>query len=135
MKIVINKCYGGFALSPEGLLAFYKLKNKPCYIFESETLNPYVLGSDKNKNYGFEAYSVPNPLDYDEKSLNDFYISNTNIKRNDPDLVKVVETLGYEKAGFFYSELGIVEIPDDVDWQIEDYDGAEWVSEKHRTWS
>lgn len=26
------------------------------------------------------------------------------------------------------------DIPDDVEWEIEEYDGLEWVSEKHRTW-
>ena len=29
----------------------------------------------------------------------------------------------------------IVEIPADVEWQIQEYDGMEWVAEKHRTWS
>jgi hypothetical protein len=28
----------------------------------------------------------------------------------------------------------IVEVPADVDWYIEEYDGLEWVAEKHRTW-
>ena len=32
------------------------------------------------------------------------------------------------------STLKIIEIPDDVDWIIEEYDGNEWVAEKHRTW-
>ena len=27
-----------------------------------------------------------------------------------------------------------VSIPDDVEWQIEEYDGMEWVAEAHRTW-
>jgi hypothetical protein len=45
----------------------------------------------------------------------------------------LVEEMG-EKAGSTYSQLRIVEIPDDVEWQIEEYDGSEWVSEKHRTW-
>jgi hypothetical protein len=30
--------------------------------------------------------------------------------------------------------LAIVEIPDDVQWIIEENDGMEWVAEKHRTW-
>ena len=33
-----------------------------------------------------------------------------------------------------YSELKIVDIPEDVDWYIEEYDGREWVAERHRTW-
>ena len=85
MKIVINRCYGGFDLSD-------KAKE--------------ILGI----KYG------------------------TEIKRNDPRLVAIVEELGNE-ANTWGSSLKIVEIPDDVDWIIEDYDGVEWVSEKHRTWS
>lgn len=27
------------------------------------------------------------------------------------------------------------EVPDDVQWQIEEYDGREWVAETHRTWN
>ncbi len=53
--------------------------------------------------------------------------------RSDPDLVKVVEELK-NKANRSYSKLESVEIPDDVEWAIEDYDGIEWVAEKHRTW-
>jgi hypothetical protein len=28
-----------------------------------------------------------------------------------------------------------VDIPDDVNWYIEEYDGNEHVAERHRTWS
>lgn len=56
-----------------------------------------------------------------------------NIKRNDPILVEIVEQLG-EAADGDYAELRIIEIPDDVQWTIEEYDGAEWIAEKHRTW-
>ena len=31
--------------------------------------------------------------------------------------------------------LKIVEIPEGVRWEIEEYDGKEWVAEMHRTWS
>jgi hypothetical protein len=55
------------------------------------------------------------------------------ISRDDEVLVKIVEELG-TKANGFYSELKIVEIPDDVKWCIEECDGREWVSEEHRTW-
>jgi hypothetical protein len=30
--------------------------------------------------------------------------------------------------------LTIVDIPDDIEWQIEEYDGMEWVAEVHRIW-
>ena len=57
----------------------------------------------------------------------------TEIKRNDPRLIAVVEELGKE-ANTWASSLKVVEVPDDVDWTIEEYDGLEWVSERHRTW-
>jgi len=54
-------------------------------------------------------------------------------KRNDPILISVVEELK-EKANGNYASLKIVEIPDDVDWIIAEYDGQEHIAEKHRTW-
>jgi len=56
------------------------------------------------------------------------------IARNDTNLVQVVEELG-KNADTRYSELNIVDIPEDVDWAIHEYDGLEHIYEKHRTWS
>ena len=55
------------------------------------------------------------------------------IPRDCETLVQIVQELG-KKADGNFAELGIVEVPDDVEWQIDDYDGQEWVAEKHRTW-
>lgn len=56
------------------------------------------------------------------------------MERDDPYLVQVVEEMGADADGR-YAELKIVEIPADVNWTIEEYDGSEWVAEVHRTWS
>jgi hypothetical protein len=56
------------------------------------------------------------------------------IPRDDPYLVKVVEEMGKDANGDF-ATLKVVEIPADVDWQLEEHDGREWIAEKHRTWS
>lgn len=56
------------------------------------------------------------------------------IPRDDPYLVKIVRNLGMSANGR-HANLKIVEIPGDVEWIIQDYDGAEWIAEKHRTWS
>ena len=56
------------------------------------------------------------------------------ICRADSALVQVVEELG-EESFDTYAELKIVEIPEDVDWYIHEYDGLEHVAERHRTWS
>jgi hypothetical protein len=56
------------------------------------------------------------------------------IKRNNPILVEIVEQLG-EAANGEFAELKVVEIPDDAEWTIQEYDGDEWIAEKHRTWN
>ena len=56
------------------------------------------------------------------------------LKRDDPVLLVIVEYLG-EDADNKFSELKIVELPDDVEWRIHEYDGMESVAEIHRTWS
>jgi len=56
-----------------------------------------------------------------------------NIERTDPILVQMVEENSalYSGSG---AKLQVVEIPDDVQWHIHDYDGQEHVAENHRTW-
>lgn len=44
-----------------------------------------------------------------------------------------METLGDAASGK-QSKLKIVEIPDDVEWEIAEYDGRESIEEKHRSW-
>ena len=61
-------------------------------------------------------------------------INEHQIYRADPNLVEVVEQLG-KRANGVYAELKVVEVPDDVEWEICEYDGNEWVAECHRTWS
>jgi len=55
------------------------------------------------------------------------------IPRDDLHLVAVVELLG-PKASGWHAQLEIVEIPDDVVWDVAEHDGREWVAERHRTW-
>lgn len=52
------------------------------------------------------------------------------VDRTHPGLVQVVEE-------GLAPRLKVVEIPFDSPegWHIEDYDGAEWIAEDHRTWS
>lgn len=59
------------------------------------------------------------------------------IPRDDPILIRIVEEIGLPQASGEYASLAIVEIPDDVPddgWEINEYDGVEWVAEKHRKW-
>lgn len=49
------------------------------------------------------------------------------VKRDDWILIKSIKD-------FPCDDISIVEIPGDIEWTIEEYDGIEWVEEKHRTW-
>ena len=60
------------------------------------------------------------------------YFSERDILRDDPVLVALVKE-GDISGG--HAKLKIVEVPDGVEWVIEEYDGMEWVAEKHETWS
>lgn len=112
MKIVINACHGGFGLSQDAVMRYAELKGINLVIDTKYSLPHYYKDSISNANYFHDA----------------------DIPRNDPALVQVVEELG-EKASDSFAKLRIVEIPDNVDWEINEYDGSEWVSEKHRIWS
>jgi hypothetical protein len=114
VKIVINSDYGGFSLSDEAILEYGRLKG----------LN---LVKDENTNWSISIF-------YKGTVAKENYFEDREIPRNDPALVEVVEVLG-EAANGFAANLKIVEIPEDVEWCVEENDGREWVSEKHRTWS
>ena len=111
IKVVINKCYGGFGLSHAAIMRYGELKGINLVTDENSRYRDVYVDAIKNENY----------------------FSEHEIERNDPVLVQVVEELG-EKASGPHAKLKVVEIPDDVKWQIEEYDGQEWVAECHRKW-
>lgn len=140
MKIVINDCYGGFGVSIEALKELVK-RNAKC--LETHTLESYY-GKDSEDSWkkdfskyidlgngmfgqasGFNIYKegLLYSLDDYEKSV-----------RIDKDLIEVIEMLG-EKANGFCASLNIIEIPDGIEWVIDEYDGMESISESHRSWS
>ena len=61
----------------------------------------------------------------------------SDVRRDDPVLLSIIKKVGLDESSTMGTQLKIVEIPDDVPddgWTIQDYDGMEWVAEKHRTW-
>ena len=85
MKIVINRCWGGFSLSQEAA---------------------------------------------DYLGLEHGYVT---VNRDDPKLVECVEALG-DRANGKFAELKVVEIPDGIEWYIDNYEGMEKIHEVHRSW-
>ena len=82
---------------------------------------------------GFSLSQQAESLYKDMAGITDPNWHDRNVARDDPYLVKIVQDLK-ESANGRYAELKIVEVPADVEWTIDEYDGREWVAEKHRTW-
>ncbi len=57
-----------------------------------------------------------------------------NAYRTDERLIKAIEKIGLGESSASLASLQIVDIPDDIEWEIDDYDGIETVHEKHRSW-
>lgn len=60
-------------------------------------------------------------------------IVSINLKRHDPILVEVVKELGI-KADSAFSILKIAEIPENAEYEIDEYDGFEEVVPPRMTW-
>ena len=87
-----------------------------------------------NTCYGDFGLSEASLEDYKKRAgITDPNFGYWQIPRDNEHLVAMVEE-GVNLDGQF-SELKIVEVPDDVNWYIEEYDGMEHVAERHRTWS
>ena len=113
-KVVINGKYGRFDLSDQGKELYGRLKG----------LNLKKVKSEFSSGFAYYKDGIED---------DDHYFSVDELERDDPILVGVVTALG-EAASTRLSKLKVVEIPDDVEYHIEEYDGLEHVSEKHRTW-
>lgn len=137
MKIVINDCYGGFSLSDKAVHLLAQKKGLTLYPEKASFgLITYWTVPPEQRPSEPQVPWVDQSLE-ERQAYNQAYgnstFSNRPENRADPDLVAVVEELGKEADGA-YASLSVVEIPDNVEWQIEEYDGIEWVAEKHRTW-
>ena len=140
MKIAINKCYGGFSLSDKAIEMIMKRKGLNCYRYK-QTKFRYSDGVDEYTRIDdneLESSSIMNYSTIDlGKTIGNIPDENfwyyRNLERTDEDLVSVIEELGNEASGQ-YGSVKVIEIPDDVDWEIDDYDGIETIHEKHRSW-
>lgn len=144
MKVAINAKHGGFTLSADGLKRYIELGGTHVSTYENEGWP----GSPELQNMHNEAMAhlidvgdgfskVKNPGLFHEPQLYKdgviYGYDGGDEYRNEPALIQTIEEMG-GAAGTRLSDLKIVEIPDGVEFQIEEYDGLEWVAEKHRVW-
>lgn len=136
MKVVVNRRYGGFALSALATKRLAELSGRECYFYKDalgDKLERVSL-EEAEREFIWYAYDVPNADKVNESDRDEHYIYyDSSTDRSDEKLIKVVEELG-KKANGSCASLEIVEIPDGVEYVIDDYDGIETIHEKHRSW-
>ena len=137
-KIVINACFGGFGLSDvayEWLIA----KGVPVQAYVKERRGADGLYKPESRNEGEVIFDrdLDDPAEGEDGKLSAamrrYWDTWTRESRDHPLIVECVETLG-ERASGKFAKLVVVEIPDGVEWGIDEYDGNEHIAEKHRTW-
>lgn len=144
MKVVINACYGGFDLSHKAVMRYAEIKGIELYGYVNSRKKDGHIDFDKhvavdkgdNSDHWCVHYrtkKLASPNDRKGMNENQCYWSHRDLERHDPALVQVVEEMG-EEAGGTCSKLKVVEIPDGVDYVVDEYDGFEHIAERHRTW-
>lgn len=150
MKVVVNRNNRFFDLSVLAIKRIAELNGVNCYFFKDwytgeESIYKYksIVLKDTDSTFHYYVFNVNNPNDYickdysNEEAIereNSIYMDNLWYNRSNPILIQVVEELG-EKASTVYSKLEIIEIPDGIEYEIENEDyGYEYIHEKHRIW-
>lgn len=137
MKIVINACFGGFSLSDAAEDLYAKKSGFKIYRYGQKKYK-HSDGEDLyEKNHLNKMFSYTFKKDHGDSFAvfpdDDSHWYSRGVERDDPILVEVVEEIKGDANGMC-ADLEIIEIPDGVDWDIEEYDGSEHISENHRTW-
>lgn len=148
-RIVINVCFGGFGLSDA---AYEKLiewgipvrryvpqQRGEDGLYEPEPLNDGEVIFDRELTPVGEGVFTDIYHKYKRESAmtQRYWEIWLDGARSHPLLLRVVEELGgghRTGASGFCSHLKIVEIPDGVEWTIEEYDGNEHIAQTHETW-
>ena len=138
--IVINDCHGGFGLSAMAIERYHNIMNRPvwietnrmCSLVKTVWLVPVDQRVELPGPKEWQTMTDQEKLNYNDRYNNQVW-SDRDLVRDDPVLIQVVRELG-TKANAPVAKLKIVEIPASVEWQIEEYDGKEWVAERHRSW-
>jgi hypothetical protein len=150
MKVVVNRCFGGFGLSRA---CFIELFERGAKIIERKSFKEATSSYRKpGQDWPSDEYEAAEESNwfrqrhlgsiltdcgvYAAPGADAIYCntSDADEHRSDPDLVALIEERGSEWASGRCANLEVVEIPDDVEWTIEEYDGNEHVAEKHKTW-
>lgn len=141
MKVVVNRCCGGFGLSDKAIEMIMNRKGLSCFRYKQTKYNwrdgivEYTRCNSFGKNVIGNYYLTKDVGEKINKIPNEYcWYYGSKLERTDSDLIAIVEELGEESASGRFAQLKIVEIPNDVNWEIYDYDGVETIHEVHRSW-
>lgn len=138
-KVILNKDYGGFDVSYLAHKLYAKKKYNIDEIFAYNwSKDGFIKVTSDNKDGAFTSYLTEDFGDFISFEKYDNLDAKVNMrlddsKREDSTLIEVVEELG-DKASGPYGKLVIVEIPDDLDYVIDNYDGIETLHQKVQEW-
>ena len=102
-----------------------KIVINTCYGGFSLSKKAFIRLKTLGNEVALSAYENDAPDDYESFCRG--------MERDDPDLIKVIEELGEEADGEWAS-LKIIEVPNSIEWWIEEHGGMERLIEKSRTW-
>lgn len=138
MKVILNKCFGGFHPSAEAYRLYAKKKGIKLFPYEVDATDKFQKVSwEKAINssslwlfYFTKDFGSHGHIKHDDWKY-DLYLRDES--REDPILIEVVEELG-KRASSSVSNLVVVEIPNGMDYVIDNYDGVETLHERVRVW-
>lgn len=132
-KVVINNCWGGFGLSTEAMKG---LIERNCSSVREYTIDEYTGGEGlgrwgRNEDVG-DGYETAGLEDVLVKGR--MVYTYDNAQRTDPVLVALIEEWGSRRVSGQLAKLRVVDVPDGIRYEIDDYDGMESIHESHQTW-
>ena len=128
-KVVIGEGIHGYRLSKAALIALVEAPDCGHITRRKAERDEMAEGDDE----WMSLHEGDVLEDGHEYGCGDAYV---NLARDCPALVRIVTVMGPAAEGKHCGRLGVVDVPDGVDWYIttDDETGHEWVAERHRTW-
>ena len=136
MKVILNKCYGGFEVSDKGYKLYAEKKNLPICAYKEDYHSGHYkkINGAITDNFGVTYFTKDFgdcfiPAEEDWK----YHLYLSNEDREDSTLIEVVEELGKEASGR-NGNLIVIDVPDGMKYVIDDYDVIETLHEEVPVW-
>ena len=144
--VALNKCYGGFGLSPKATELYLKKIGKEAH-FYVQTAYKFKEGYEEYTKLSIEEattylggaciYTLTKdlgktfrgPIPNEHHWYETFYED-----RSNKELIETITELGEEESSARLASISLVRIPKDMEYEIDDYDGIETLRENHRSW-